>query len=278
MSQQMTPAHDDGAALPLDLLSTLQKTAEICVYHAPYIAVVADGKGRIIQGCCNHWDCPRCKHTLAAYHRQRMAQGAAQLMADGPLYFWTVTCRGKELDLETADDNYYLWVNRLLANLRYHAKKEGSRWCYVQVTERQERGAAHSHFIHTYCPQDGIRTKDSKGRIHIVSERFTVANVAAELGHQCRISEVESPEACAIYISGYLQKQLSADVWPKHWKRVRYSRNFPELTAAKAEICRPLLTREHWHELDQMSYAFECANEVDYQIAAHRMHNCTRAS
>ena len=92
--------------------------------------------------CCNHWDCPRCKHVLAAQHKRRMVYGALELGAAHQLYFWTLTCRGRDLDLRTADDEYLMWTNRLLSACRARAKREGAPFEYVQVTERQKRGAA----------------------------------------------------------------------------------------------------------------------------------------
>lgn len=260
-----------AVARDLDLRSTLQKTgADRCIYGAPYIAVVADGKGVIKQACCNHWDCPRCKLTLSAQHKFRMVSGANILLESGPLYFWTITCRGKDLDRETADDDYYLWTNRLLATCRARAKKQGMRWEYVQVTERQKRGAAHSHFIHTFCPDDAVSSTTKLGKSVLLSEWFRATNVSAGLGPQCVISRVESATGVAAYISGYLQKQLSADLWPKSWKRIRYSRGWPS-NAPEPEWKGVLMSKHDWEVADRVGVTFVAEDRVVYGVARHHM-------
>lgn len=267
----MSKAADAGPN-SLDLLSTLQKAPKRCAYGAPYIAVIKDGVGTISQGNCNHWDCPRCRWTLAAYHKHRMVEGAKILMETGPLYFWTLTCRGRDLDLETADDNYYLWTNRLLSTCRARAKKLGARWEYVQVTERQKRGAAHSHFIHTYVPDDTEFSTNESGQVEAISRWFLGAVVSAGLGPQSKITQVHNSVGVAAYISGYLEKQISQDVWPPKWKRIRYSRGWPD-AAEKAELTKALVKREHWDEIDQLTTEFLAEDRVAYEFARHRMHN-----
>lgn len=266
----------------LDLLSPLQKMPlkrrERCIYNAPYVAVVKDGHGVLRQGCCNHWDCPRCRWTLAAYHKHRMIEGAKILMETGPLYFWTTTCIGKELDLETADDDYYLWTNRLLATCRARCKKQGGRWEYVQVTERQSRGAAHSHFIHTFLPDDAeprtIKKRNKAGepveQAVLWSDWFIRKNISAGLGRQTVVTEVDNEVGVAAYISGYLEKQLSADVWPKHWKRIRYSRGWPD-NAEYPDWARAMNSRADWDQADKQGVMFVAEDETMYQMAKHHM-------
>lgn len=275
----MSVAPDDGLDgkndLSLDHISTLQKQPVSCAYGAPRVAVIKGEDATITQGCCNHWNCPRCRLTLAAYHRHRMIEGAKILMETGPLFFWTTTCKGKELDLETADDNYYQWTNRLLATCRARAKKQAMRWEYVQVTERQNRGAAHSHYIHTFAPDDGREFKASKGKTGINSAWFVRVNILAGLGEQCSISVVESSAKVAAYISGYLKKHLSLDVWPPKWKRVRYSRGWPDM-ALGPDWGRPLISRADWQTADDQGVVFKADTELTYQVAKHHMWNVQR--
>jgi len=241
-----------------------------CINGAPYIAIIKDGKGLIGQGNCDSWECPRCSLILAAYHRHRMVEGANVLLQTQPLYFWTITCRGKDLDLETADDEYLLWTNRLLTACRGRAKRRGINWAYVQVTERQKRGAAHSHFIHTFCPDDARDVTNSKGIVDKHSVWFVARNVSAGLGPQCRISEVQSAAGVGSYISGYLQKQLNADIWPEHWRRIRYSQSWPD-TTEKPDWAKAVITEGDWAEIDKQNTWFEAANEKTYQYARHHM-------
>lgn len=257
-------------APPLDLISTSQKSAFSCIYRAPYVAVISGENATVKQSCCNHWDCPRCRYTLAAQHKRRMIEGSKLLMETQKLYFITITCRGKDLDLATADDDYLLWTNRLLSTMRARAKKQGLHWAYVQVTERQKRGAAHSHIISTFCPDDAVPGQTDKGKDCLISPWFVRANVSAGLGPQCVITEVQSAVAVAAYISGYLNKQVSEDVWPAHWKRIRYSQSWPKI-AANHDWAIALQKRSDWDAADKQGRTFLAEDETVYGVARHHM-------
>lgn len=204
--------------------------------------------------------------------------GSMELAALGhPLFFWTFTCRGKDLALENADDGYYEWTNRALSNLRYQAKKQGQPWVYVQVTERQQRGHAHSHFIHTFAPDDASVHQDAKGRFHLVSEQFRMAVVQSGLGPQCQITVVDSPEKVAIYISGYLKKHINADVFPPSWRRVRWSQKWPELPEMASAYAAVVRTKQDFQHADQIGVWFEAENEEIYNYARRRMLHVTRS-
>lgn len=254
----------------LDHISISQKTTARCVYGAPYLAVVSEGKGTISQACCNHWDCPKCRFTLYGYHQHRMIEGAKILIEKQPLYFVTLTCRGKDLSVQEADDNYLLWTNRLLSTCRARCKKQGQLWRYVQVTERQQRGHAHSHLITTFCPDDVQPAIDDKGKPYLFSDWFRQANIRAGLGEQCRITGIESAVGVGSYIAKYLKKQLSTDVWPKHWKRIRYSHGWPD-NAAKPDWARSLVRRADWEAADALGIWFETDDWITHGVAKHHM-------
>lgn len=216
---------------------------------------------------------------MAGKVRARIVHGAAILAASGiPLFFWTFTCRGRDLDMESADDNYYVWTNKALTNLRQKAKRQGQPWVYVQVTERQQRGAAHSHFVQTYAPSDAEVFQDNKGRFSLISEDFINAVVAAGLGPQCQITVIETPEAVAHYISGYLEKHANSDVFPKSWRRVRWSKDWPDLPPVEAQYSAVLRDRAAWSKADTIGHTFIAESEIMYQYAKRRMVHVARSS
>lgn len=261
----------------LDQLSTLQTRPKMCPYGAPLCAIKTDEKASIYQACCNHWNCPVCWRTMAGKVAARMVHGARILADEGhALFFWTFTCRGRDLDLETADDNYYSWTNKALTNLRQQAKREGKFWAYVQVTERQKRGAAHSHFIHTFAPCDSQEFQDERGRIALKSQHYLDAIVAAGLGAQCQITKVETPEAVALYISGYLQKHAHEDEFPAGWKRVRWSRAWPDLPEQIAQFSAVLIDRAAFERADEQHVQFVADSDTIYEYSRRRMINVTR--
>jgi len=262
----------------LDLLRISQRKEVTkgarCIYRAPYIAVVKNGVGTIGQGCCKSWYCPRCRHIYAAYHKHRIIEGVELLLRDRNVYFWTITCQGRELNLETADDDYLLWTNRLLATCRGQARYHAQHWAYVQITERQKRGAAHSHFLHTWLPRDAHASADRKGIVNYSSRWFVTANVKAGLGPQCRISQVKNAAGAGSYVAKYLQKHLQDEVWPDHWRRIRYSQDFPD-TTEKPDFAIALITNDDWARLEntlvRTNQRLTAIDLVAFELARHRI-------
>lgn len=266
---------EDGNAL-LDLFSTSQTFSEKCINHAPYICVPeGEHPGYFSQGCCNDWLCPRCGQMRARHEYGRMVEGARQLSKEGKqLWFITITCRG-DIHWQSAESSYLLTTNRLLSALRQHASRNEAHWCYSSVTERQKRKHPHSHFLTTFCPRDTFSIVEDyaayKSSVHKINAsiglkmRFTatpkkkvslldyhsewlmLASVKAGLGVQSRISIVDSPEACSRYIAKYLFKAAVFEDWPKGWKRVRYSQNWPKLPEKHNEKAFVVLSAWDWH-------------------------------
>lgn len=253
--------------------------AKKCENNAPLIAYQnAKGAWCIVQGCCNSWQCARCGQIRARHEYGRIVNGAKELDARGhQLYFVTITCRGADLNLETSDDNYLMWTNRLLSTWRARTKKQAQKdklqaWCYVQVTERQERGAAHSHLVTCSFPDDAIPYQ--KGDMlpngivakHdcLYSAWFVAKNVSAGLGKVCDCTVIQNPIAVAVYVSKYLFKDVRETLWPKKWRRVRYSQSWPKLVREKSQDAFPIIKYVDWikvsnlpgtvYALDQYSY------------------------
>jgi len=249
-----------------------------CAYHAPFFAMAVPGSisvYRLSQGGCNHWDCPRCGKIRAKEEYWRIVKGAELLeREDHKLYFLTITTRGAGLSVRTAEENYLLWTNRLLTNLRKKAKENGLTFTYAQVTERQKRKHPHSHILTTYYPNDiwdsegkiivGVKEKwetdrDGSKQAYFVdavrSDVIQSAVCACGLGEQYDFSEVRSAKAVARYVGKYLFKSSLLTTWPKNWKRVRYSQTWPKNSLPETEAW-PIITKEDWYQLAT------CANKV----------------
>lgn len=278
----------------LDLLSTSQTTTGEddviseggtvnpnvrCIYGAPLTAFVVGGKGFLQQGCCNHWDCPKCGEVRARQEYRRIVHGCAILAGEHKLYFYTVTCRGKDCTIEEAEENYLVWTNRLLTNARSYAQRNSLYWAYVQVTERQKKTRAHphSHIISTFLPLDAQETIDGRGSPVLVSSFFTRANDRAGLGSQHKISAVKNAAAVSRYVAKYLFKDTFKDHFPPKWKRVRYSQNFPKLPVVALDFSTPLLSPQDWRQVEQMRVWFQAEDEATYEIAKHHIHNVALA-
>jgi hypothetical protein len=259
---------------PLDLLSTSQTNAR-CVYGAPLVAIISGERATIGQACCNHWDCPACGVKRAKQEYRRIVAGAEALSVEHKLYFWTLTCRGKECSLEEAEENYYAWTNVLLTNARTKCKRENDFWAYVQITERQQktRKHPHSHIITTFLPRDARGTAGKNGVKDFASAWMARANSSAGLGSQHRISEVKSAAAVSRYVAKYMFKDTLLTRWPAKWKRVRYSENWPKLPEFAPDFVAVLRSPQEWNQAGKQRRLFVCETPEWYELARHHIGN-----
>jgi hypothetical protein len=204
-----------------------------------------------------------------------MVAGATELAKENQLYFLTITCRGRDMSLQESEANYLKWCNRLFTALRTDAKRSGQHWHYAVVTERQKRGHPHSHILTTYKPKniyDGF--KDNWKRIGgvLVNEPISCLRSdwllerckSAGLGSQYDISLVRSEKAASRYIAKYLFKDTAiGNVWPKGWKRIRYSQSWPQLPDTYGDNeAVALLGQEAWSVLGHKALVIQAKEEV----------------
>lgn len=260
--------------LPVELTSeaseliqiAIENAAELmdsrCQNHAPFIAYKSGNDvWYLVQGCCNSWYCPRCAIIRARHEYGRMVEGAKTLAERGhELYFVTLTC-DSILDAKSSDSKYLEWTNRLLSNWRAKTKKEQGYWAYVQVTERQKRGHAHSHLICTMIPDDCIYVSKNEwsfiGYKHkrdgLYSDWLTKSAMKAGLGAMCDISIVRNPAGVAVYAAKYLFKDISATSWPTHWKRIRYSQSWPKAIEKESnQDAFPVIRAADWNRVREL--------------------------
>lgn len=279
-----------GAEDTLDLFSTsptLLRTcadflSERCIYHAPFFACKVGGsRWSVIQGCCNHWDCPRCGRMVASQHYGRIVEGTRQLAETSDIWFITITCRGADLSRDDAVSHYLQWTNRLLDACRAKAKRAGEEWHYVQVTELQKRGHPHSHILTTFCPHDvylGHTTKwevgaDKQRRANRIlslrSDWLQERVLSAGLGEQYDLSKVETVEGASRYVAKYMFKEAQfQNHYPKGWKRVRYSQSFPKLKREKSDAF-VLLSRDDWRHLASLAVVVDAEQGEAFETAQY---------
>lgn len=269
------PATGEKSEIDLDLLSTSQTRPQRCSYGAPMVALIISGVATIGQSCCNHWDCPTCGEKRAKQEYRRMVAGCEALALEHELYFWTITCRGKECSYVEAMQNYLAWTNILLTNARKKCKTEGQYWAYVQVTEHQQatRAHPHSHLITTFLPSDAVRTSKGESDEVYASAWFARANYTAGLGSQHKISRVRSAAGVSRYVAKYMFKSALSETWPPKWKRVRYSQNWPAVPALIPDFVAVLRSPNDWHKAEKSGRLFQCATEHDFEVAAHHIGN-----
>lgn len=253
---------DQFSTSPTGLVLPLLKPDLQCANRAPFFAYKIEGKKwAVVQGCCNDWLCPRCGVMRAKQEYGRIVEGCKQISKETGLRFITITSRGRDMSVKDAEEHYLVWTNRFLDAARQRAKRSGQEWNYVQVTERQKRRHPHSHILTTFNPLDlrlGHLTSwytDSQGRriaerkIVLRSDWLQEQVTRSGLGEQYDVSIVETVEGAARYVAKYLfKKTIFTTPWPKRWKRVRYSQNFPRLPERETEAI-VLLSAEDWFNL-----------------------------
>lgn len=245
----------------------------ICPYGAPLTAVLRGDVGTIGQSCCNHWDCPTCGQKRARQEYHRIVEGARELSANNSLYFLTTTCRGREMPLEESENNYGLWTNRLYTRLRAYAGSHGLAFHTATVTERQKRGHPHSHVLSTFAPLDCLPLPYTTKHLYFWSSYFERANVDAGFGIQCRISLASSVDGASRYIAKYLFKEAIFTKWPAHWRRVRYSQNWPKFDQLKPDFARALNSPQDWRAVEKTGQLFQCEDETTYKVAINHIYN-----
>lgn len=257
----------------LDQFSTsptfLRRCAALrCEFGAPFFAYCEGGKRyRVVQGCCNHWECARCGHMVASKHYGRIVEGAREIARTNEIWFITITCRGAELSEQEATRSYLAWTSKFLDACYTRAHRITKQhpiaeaWFYVQVTEKQKRGHPHSHILTSFHPADTVEglvsdwVTDSTGnRVCEYREALrsqwlqsTVCN--AGLGDQYDISKIQTIEGASRYVAKYMFKESQFQAhYPKGWKRVRYSQSWPDYEKPKTDAF-VLLAREDWGRL-----------------------------
>lgn len=227
---------------------TDKRIYDSCMNNAPYFAYQIEGKKwGVVQGCCNDWNCPRCGQQRAREEYGRIVSGAREIAKTNKLYFLTITCRGKDCTIDEAEKRYLEWTNRFVTRIRTAQKRSGGEWFYASVTERQARAHPHSHYLTTYCPPDAVVVAKGEWKYYATvglwfkAKHDTLQSEICErscadsgLGYQYDLSRVKSVEAGSRYVSKYLFKEsIFQTVWPKGWRRVRYSNSWPKLPDLK---------------------------------------------
>lgn len=289
-----TPILDQYSTSQTDLCFSSLNEAVDCAYNAPLICFpqrLAKGEiWRLERGNCHHWDCPRCGVKRAKKEYWRIVNGATALEKGGhSLYFLTVTCRGRELKKEDSEAGYLEWTNRLNTNMRTAAKRNSQAWHYVAVTERQKRGHPHSHYITTFLPKDSrhvskkmwitaqnkaklvIATEEREDETHFESEWLQKAVVSAGLGAIHDLTKVRSAAGVSRYVAKYLFKDTLLTEWPKGWKRVRYSQEWPKSDEFKPDDrAFPVIEKQDWYKVNKVNAAVITSDDIVWNMATHR--------
>jgi len=73
-------------------------------------------------------------------------------------------------------------------------------------------------------------------------------------------------------------KAALSEEWPAHWKRIRYSQNWPKTPEVKPERVYILLTQKNWNEAAKERAQWICENDQVYELAKHHLGNIIRSA
>jgi hypothetical protein len=103
-------------------------------------------------------------------------------------------------------------------NLRKRAKRLQNGMAYAMIPERQKNGRIHVHAL-----------SDS----HLGTRWWKDNGAEVGLGWRNEEEPVRDLWKAAYYANKYLNKETATTAWPKGFRRVRCSRNWPKLTKQK---------------------------------------------
>lgn len=163
------------------------------------------------QPSCKQWKCPACAQSNRKRWALRAHYGYTVLAADScPLYFATVTSHEK---IRTVAESQRVFRDAW-PDLRKRMNRAAPGLAWFGIPEHHRDGVLHFHFI-TDAP---------------LQERWLKDNArGVGFGYMADVELIQSAWRTAGYVLKYLGKDLGLLNWPKFYRRVRTSRNWPAL-------------------------------------------------
>ncbi len=178
------------------------------------------GQAIIFRPNCKQWKCEYCSRQRSGWFAVLAAYGHEELTAKGDeIMFWTITSHAK---IRTLDRGIFVWRSAW-PKLRKRLQRVAKNVSYFYIPEQHKDGSYHVHLL-------------TSGK---VTERWCKDNSAKTgLGYMSEYEPVRTAHKAAWYASKYLTKESHLLDWPKFFRRVNTSRNWPRPD--------PLEKNEHW--------------------------------
>lgn len=176
---------------------------------------------------CKQWDCPFCAQLNMLEYKRRMMYGYKTITDTGQeMGFITLTMPGH---IRTVADGVERWAavwDKLSQRSRRHHRKLGIDHYYVLIPEAGLDGHFHVHGFFS----------------HGNSQRWWKDNCAATgLGFMAEIDQIWNSRIAGQYLTKYLTKSMGELPFPKRFRRVRFSRNYPQPPKRQSPI--------HWRSV-----------------------------
>lgn len=180
--------------------------------NRPYLRGINHEEKRAVffQPRCKLWSCPACAEINKRLWAVRAYHAAEHLNAAGyAISFLTLTSHEKL----SPSESLAIWP-KAWSKLRQRAYRRASSFQYLLVPEQHKDGRLHVHAIETAGL--GSRWWKDNGR-------------SCGLGYMAEEEIARTSGGAAGYVVKYLSKSLAYTEWPKGFRRVRVSRQWPKL-------------------------------------------------
>lgn len=168
---------------------------------------------------CGCYSCEECAKINVLRHKLRILSFLR--LHDSEVFFETYTAHENARTFEDSVANLRLGLKRVLQQKRNVLKSAGT---WVKVWELHASGRAHVHMLTTITLAKHFRKRGS----------FDVARLndfarGAGMGYQARAVKVTNLFGAASYVTKYMTKAAHEARFPRHFRRIEFSRDFPEL-------------------------------------------------
>lgn len=166
---------------------------------------------------CKQWSCDYCAELNKDYWIHNATRGTLLITMEGrDVQFVTLTSRGyatQNSSLYFFKQNWPKLNRRLKYNTNKWNKHFGYEWAYFLVPEHHKSGIAHFHLL----AATNYNTKST----------WKEWAWDTGFGYIVDVQPAIDPKQAANYISKYMHKGQGAEDWPKGFRRVRKSGNWP---------------------------------------------------
>lgn len=176
-----------------------------------------DKKVLICDVDCGTWECEQCADKMRRMHQLRIIE-ACGITLGGQWCFLTITSHESMRGYDATRKNLTEGLRKLFERLRRKNKTKH----YVLIHEYHKDGVSlHVHMLYNA----------------IVDERWLKDNCrACGMGYQVKAIKLKEPKSAGKYVTKYLSKSIAqGNLFPKRFKRVRYSVNFPKFEFEEKE-------------------------------------------
>lgn len=180
--------------------------------NRPMMKAINEELGKVVffQPRCKLWSCPACSEVNKRLWTVKVYHGAMTLLDLGEtLYMITLTSHERL----SREGSVNVWP-KAWKKLHSRAKYRQRTAQYVLIPERHKSGKLHVHLISTWS----------------MKQKWWKDNAReCGLGYQNRVREVKEPAIAAWYVSKYVGKSIADEEWPRGFRRVRVSQQWPKL-------------------------------------------------